>query len=190
MSTAASLDAPVRTLFERLAPLAAEPAPDLGAIGGLLAALAEDREYLARHIDQLGDRSGAHRLVTPERGPRLMLVHRREGEMGAVHSHKVWVAIAPVTGIETHRLYRVARPGEPPSIELAEERHVAPREVVTMLPPDDVHAHGHVRGIGDPAYILILTGDNQVQFEREQYDLRRGSVRLLPPGDAGDWLAG
>lgn len=189
MSAEAILDAPVRRLFERLEPLAAAPAPDLNAIGRLLAGLAEDHEYMAHHIAVLGGRSGARALVAPETGPRLMLVHRREGEMGAVHSHRVWVALAPTSGVETHRRYRVQRANGQARVEVAEERHLEPGESATLLPPDDIHAHGHARGVGEAAYVLILAGDNQVRFEREQYDPATGAVRVLPPGDPGDWLA-
>ncbi len=42
---------------------------------------------------RMGDVSRSTPLFVPERGPRLFLVHRRDGEMGAVHDHKVWLAI-------------------------------------------------------------------------------------------------
>ncbi len=188
--TQATLDAPVRGFFERLEPLAASPAPDMPAIAGILTELAQDQEYFAHHIERVRDMSGAKPIHMPERGPRLMIVHRLNGQMGAVHSHKVWVAIAPLAGVETHRLYDVAKktPEGQATLKLAEERHVGFGEAVTMVPPQDVHAHGHVEGIGDAAYVLILTGDNQVSFEREQYDPKAGTWRALKPGDGGDWL--
>ncbi|MGE5597732.1 MAG: hypothetical protein ACM3S1_17035 [Hyphomicrobiales bacterium] len=187
--TEVALDAPVRSFFERLAPLAG-PEPDLPAIASLLAEFSRDTEYLAHHIDRIRDQSGAKPIHAPERGPRLQIVHRLEGQMGAVHSHKVWVAIAPIEGVETHRRYDVLERDERSArLALAEERHLGPAETVTMTPPNDVHAHGHVRGIGDPAYVLILTGDDQRRYTREQYELRDGTWRELPPGDGGDWVA-
>lgn len=188
--TLATLDTPIRTFFERLEPLAAAPSPDMTSIAAMLTELAGDQEYFEHHIDRVRDHSGAKPIHTPERGPRLMIVHRLTGQMGAIHSHKVWVAIAPLAGVETHRLYDVKNktPDGHATLKLAEERHVGSGESVTMVPPRDVHAHGHVEGIGDAAYLLILTGDNQVTFEREQYDLAAGTYRVLPPGDAGDWL--
>ncbi|HMO54546.1 MAG TPA: hypothetical protein PJ994_08590 [Tepidiformaceae bacterium] len=58
-------------------------------------------------------------------------------------------------------------------------------EFATLTPPNDVHAHGHVPGIGSAAYILVLTGRPQVQFERQEYNLERGTWRTLAPGDMG-----
>lgn len=181
-------DAPIRELLERIAGPASMPSPDLPAIGAALVTLAGDVTYLAGRIRELGDTSGMIRLHAPERGPRLMLVHRLEGQMGAVHDHRVWVALATVAGLETHRRYR--RPASPTDAPtLAEETLVAARESVTLLPPDDIHDHGHVRGRGDPAYCLILTGDDQRRFERTEWDLASGRSRILRPGDGGRWVA-
>jgi hypothetical protein len=58
-----------------------------------------------------------------------------------------------------------------------------------MLPPDDLHDHGHIAGRGAPAYVLILTGDDQTLFERNEWDLVTGRHRILRPGDGGRWLA-
>jgi hypothetical protein len=41
-------------------------------------------------------------LIRPPGGPRLVLVHRPEAVMGYTHSHRCWVVIAPVRGVETH----------------------------------------------------------------------------------------
>jgi hypothetical protein len=82
-------DAPVRELLEAIAGPASRDRPDLAAIGDALVALAGDTAYLARWIDELGDRSGMVRLHAPERGPRLMLVHRLTGQVGAIHDHRV-----------------------------------------------------------------------------------------------------
>lgn len=188
--TLAALDSPVRTFFEQLAPLAGE-SPDLPAIASLLASFSQDRDYLQHHIDNMGDRSGARPLHMPERGPRLMVVHRLDGQMGAVHSHKVWVAITPITGVETHRRYDVVSRdalAATATLKLAEELHLDPAEAATLTPPNDIHAHGHAHGIGEAAYVLILTGDDQRLYEREQYDLKTDTYRVLAPGDAGDWL--
>ena len=45
-----------------------------------------------------------------------------------------------------------------------------------------MHEHGHVEGIGEAAYILVLTQRPQVQYERVQYDLRRGTWERLAVG--------
>ena len=185
----ASLDAPVRDLLERIAGPDAASTPDLVAIGVALAELAGDTDYLARWVDDLGDESGLRKIHAPERGPRLMIVHRREGEMGAVHDHHTWVAVSPITGLETHRRYRVVGSGAAARPERVEELALAPTDVVTMLPPEDLHDHGHIAGRGAPAYLLILTGDDQTLFERNEWDLVTGRHRILRPGDRGRWLA-
>ena len=78
----AGLDGPVRSLFERIAgPAAGEP-PDLEAIAAALVELAGDRDYIGRWVTTLGETSGGLAIHAPERGPRLMIVHRGEGQIG------------------------------------------------------------------------------------------------------------
>jgi predicted metal-dependent enzyme (double-stranded beta helix superfamily) len=184
-----TVDLPVRELLERIAGPAAQPTPDLASIGAALSALASDADYLGRWIDRLGGRSGAQPIHAPERGPRLTLVHRPEGEMSAVHSHGTWVAISPIVGVETHRRWRIVGTGANPGIELAEDLALEAAQVATLLPPDDIHDHGHLAGRGSPAYALILLGDDQTKFTRTEWDLATGRSRVLVPGDGGRWLA-
>ena len=190
VSDLTGVDAPVRALFERVAASLRPETPDLAAIADALVELASDVDYLAPRIAELGDTSGAIRLHAPERGPRLMLGHRREGQMGAVHDHGCWVAVTPIVGIETHRHCRVGATGAgAPRPVLVEERALAPRDAVSLITGDDLHDHGHVAGRGDPAYVLILTGDDQNRFRRTEWDLDTGVSRILEPGDRGRWLA-
>ena len=183
----AGLDAPVRALFERIAAATTGTAPDLAAIGAALVELAADRDYLAPLVSEIGDRAGPLRIHAPARGPRLMLVHRPEGRMSAVHDHGTWVAISPVRGLETHRRYRVRGNGDAARLEAVETRHLAPADAVTLLPPDDLHDHGHLGGHGLPAHVLILTGDDQLRYPRTEWDLATGRHRVLAPGDLGRW---
>ncbi|MGH2464804.1 MAG: hypothetical protein ACRDGI_05030, partial [Candidatus Limnocylindrales bacterium] len=81
VAATAGLDAPIRRLFERIAGPAAASTPDLAVIGAALAKLAADVDYLSGWIADLGDETGLRRIHAPERGPRLQIVHRREGEM-------------------------------------------------------------------------------------------------------------
>lgn len=109
--------------------------------------------------------------------------------MGAIHDHGCWVAIASITGIETHRHFRAGASGsELARLELITEREVGPGEAVTMLTGDDIHAHGHVAGRGEAAYVLIMTGDDQRLYRRREWDAATGRVRVLEPGDGGRWL--
>jgi predicted metal-dependent enzyme (double-stranded beta helix superfamily) len=189
MGSIATLDGPVRGFFERLETLAGT-VPDMGRIPALLVELSRDGDYFAHHIAAAPE-NGSLPIYAPEHGPRLTLVHRPEGTVGAVHSHSVWVALAPITGTETHRRYDVLerRNDGQAKLALAEERHLdgGSGAAATLTPPNDVHAHGHVEGIGEPAYVLILAGDNQVLYERQEYDLRAETWRTLAPGDRGHW---
>lgn len=137
----------------------------------------------------MGDVNGAMSLHVPERGPRLFLVHRRTGQMGAVHDHGVWVALAAVTGVETHRRWRPRSADDRARIAIVEEQALEPGRCVTLLPPDDIHDHGHRLGVGKAAYLLILSGDDQFRQRRHEWDPMSGRVRTLEPGERGRWLA-
>ena len=182
------MDEPIRTFFDRAG--AYLERPDGDAIGRELAALANDGDYAAHLVSRLDEgTTGGLALHAPERGPRLLFVHRPEGVMSWTHSHSVWVALAPVHGLETHRRYDVRDLASPPGgrarLEVAEERRLRQGDVVLMIPPDDVHSHGHERGHGLPPYTLILSGDDQFRYERAEYDLVQETRRTLVPGDRG-----
>jgi len=182
------LDAPLRRLFERVAASASGAIPDLPPIGVALADLASDLDYMAGWAARLGDRNGNLPMHAPVRGPRLLLVHRLEGHMSAVHDHGTWVALSPVSGLETHRHYR--RPADPAGQpEIDEVRSLGPADTATLLPPDDVHDHGHLAGHGSPAHVLVLLGDDQTVCERNEWDPATGRHRLLRPGDPGRWVS-
>jgi len=184
-----TLDAPVRALYERVAQAIEGDAPDMPAIAAAMVALATDHDYLAPRVRSLGDRPGSVGLHVPARGPRLTLVHRGDGQMGAIHDHGCWVTLACITGIETHRHFRAAATSaQLASLELITDRAVGPGEAVTMLTGDDIHAHGHVAERGEAAYVLIMTGDDQRLYRRREWDTATGRVRVLEPGDGGRWL--
>jgi predicted metal-dependent enzyme (double-stranded beta helix superfamily) len=183
------IDAPVRSLFERIAGPAAASPLNLAAIGAALADLAKDVDYLATWVARLGDRGGGLPIHAPARGPRLLLVHRSEGQMGAIHDHATWVAITPILGLETHRRYRIVGEGSAARPEVVETRALEPSNFATLLPPEDIHDHGHLAGQGVPAYVLIMTGDDQTRFRRNEWDPETGRHRILEPGDGGRFLA-
>ena len=183
-----SADAPVRRLLDRIAALTETTMPsDLAPAAVALADLASDLDYVGGWIRRLGDASGLVAIHAPERGPRLMLAHRLDGRLSAVHDHGTWVAIAAVTGAETHRRYERDAVSDAP--RPSETVVLGPADVVTMLPPNDVHDHGHIMGSGAPAYVLILTGDDQRRYRRNEWDIASGRHRILEPGDLGRWTS-
>jgi predicted metal-dependent enzyme (double-stranded beta helix superfamily) len=184
-----ALDGPVRALFERVSIADRPGSPDLDALGAALVALATDLDYVTRWVERMGDTNGGMPIHAPARGPRLSIVHRPEGQMGAIHDHGTWVAISPIVGLETHRRYRIGGEGASARPEVAETLYLEPSQIATLLPPDDLHDHGHMTGHGAPAYVLIMIGDDQTQFTRNEWDLATGRHRFLLPGDGGRWLA-
>ena len=179
--------APLRHFLTQLDELNSRDAIDMDKVGRALAELAADDEYFAPLIAEMpAGAPGVHWLVQPERGPRLVLVHRPEGVMAYTHSHRCWVAIAPIRGVETHQHWHAVRhPGGRAELSLAGERALRGGDVVTLVPPDDVHNHGHVTGTGPTPYSLILLGDDMLLFERQEYDPERGTWQELKPGDPG-----
>jgi predicted metal-dependent enzyme (double-stranded beta helix superfamily) len=178
---------PLRHFLARLDELPSGEAADMDAVGRALVELAADEEFFAPLIAQLpSDSPGVHWLIRPERGPRLVLVHRPDGVMAYTHSHRCWVALAPVRGVETHQHWDVIRHADGRAeLSLADERALHRGDAATLVPPRDVHNHGHVTGSGPTPYSLILLGDDMLVFEREEYDPEQGTCRGLAPGDPG-----
>ena len=185
--TTGALPSPLRSFLARLDELPAGDAPDMDQVGRALVELAADEAFFAPLIARMpAGEPAVHWLVRPERGPRLVLVHRPDGVMAYTHSHRCWVALAPVRGVETHqRWHAVRHAGGRAELSLADERALHRGDVATLVPPHDVHNHGHVTGTGPSPYSLILLGDDMLLFERAEYDPERGTWRGLPPGDPG-----
>jgi hypothetical protein len=90
---------PLRRFADRLDEVRSADVVDMGQVGRVLVELAGDEEFFGPLIAQLPAGSpGSRWLIRPERGPRLVLVHRPDGVMGYTHSHRCWVGIAPVRG--------------------------------------------------------------------------------------------
>lgn len=178
---------PLRHFVGRLDALRSADVVDMHQVGRVLVDLAADDEFFGPLIAQIPSGSPGNRwLMRPERGPRLVLVHRPEGVMGYTHSHHCWVGIAPVRGVETHQRWDVVRhAGGVAELHLANERALVHGDVATLVPPRDVHNHGHVVGSGPSPYSLILLGDDMLLFDREEYDPETGTWRALAPGDPG-----
>jgi predicted metal-dependent enzyme (double-stranded beta helix superfamily) len=182
-----ALAGPLRRFVEQLDGLHSAGVPDMGEVGRLLVDLAADEEFFAPLIAEIPAQSpGGKWLISPERGPRLVLFHRPDGVMAYTHSHHCWVAIAPVRGVETHQRWDAVRYKDGRAdLRLADERALVPGDVVTLVPPRDVHNHGHVAGTGPSPYSLILLGNDMFLFNRQEYDPERGTWRALGPGDPG-----
>ena len=178
---------PLRHFLAQLDDLRSADVIDMDQVGRVLVELAADEEYLGPLIAEMPAESpGGKWLVKPERGPRLVLFHRPEGMMACTHSHHCWVGVAPVRGVETHQRWNAVRHEHGRAeLSLSDERALRRGEVVTLVPPRDVHNHGHVVGTGPSPYSLILLGDDMYLFEREEYDPERGTWRELAPGDQG-----
>lgn len=187
------MDHLLRCLLTDLEPLGATP--DEGSLASIVQSFVADEDYWRHHIDRAG---GKHVLLHGgQRGPQVALAHRCNGTMSYVHSHRVWVALAPVAGAETHRRYAVTdRHDDMVRLAMTEERvlRAADRDVVTLLPPDDIHNHGHQLGSGDCPYTVIVLGDDQLRFDREEFDLETAPERFKSKDSglsnwAGSWLA-
>jgi predicted metal-dependent enzyme (double-stranded beta helix superfamily) len=182
-----SLPSPLSRFLAQLDELRSGDALDMSQVGRLLVELAADEEYLGPLIAKIpAESTGGHWLVRPDRGPRLVLFHRPEGMMACTHSHRCWVAIAPVRGVETHQHWDAVRHEDGrAALRLADEQALHRGDAATLVPPRDVHNHGHVVGSGPSPYSLILLGDDMLLFEREEYDPEQGTWRTLAPGDPG-----
>jgi predicted metal-dependent enzyme (double-stranded beta helix superfamily) len=161
---------------------------DPRVVAGLLAGFATNREYFEPLIAPMDpDQMGGAALHVPDEGPRLFLMHRPKGVMSYVHSHGTWAVVAPIAGVETHRAYRVE--GEAANgrarLRVAQELPLTPGASAFVVPPYDIHSHGHAGGEDDSPFTLILTGEDQTKFARREYDLDAGTYRDLPPGDLG-----
>ena len=155
-------------------------------VGQVLVELAADEEFFGPLIAQLPSGSpGSRWLIRPERSPAGARPPPG-GSDGLHHSHRCWVGIAPVRGVETHQKWDAVRhAGGRAELRLADERALVHGDVATLVPPRDVHNHGHVAGSGPSPYSLILLGDDMLLFDREEYDPERGSWRALAPGNPG-----
>ena len=73
----------------------------------------------------------------------------------------------------------VRQDGGRAELRLADQRALARGDVTTLVPPRDVHNHGHVAGSDPSRYSPILLGDDMLLFSREEYDPERGTWRAL-----------
>ncbi len=183
-----ALDAPLRALFAEIAAADDPAAPDLARIGRALIAFSQDHDYLAPRLVADAHGIARIRLHIPTRGPRLQVVRRPRGMMSPVHDHGSWVVMAPIAGVETHRRYRADGPGTDARVAEVARDALGAHAALTLMDPDDIHDHGHLEGNGDPAWLLVINGDEPAAVTRREWDLARGTCRILRPGDGGRFL--
>src|ERR1700746_421737 len=99
MPSSGGLPGPLRHFADRIAEGRSAKGLDMDQVGRGWVEPPADEEFFGPLIAQTPSGSpGSRWLIRPERGPRLVLVHRPEAVMGYTHSHRCWVAIAPVRG--------------------------------------------------------------------------------------------
>jgi predicted metal-dependent enzyme (double-stranded beta helix superfamily) len=115
----------------------ASDVPDMEQVGRLLVELAANEEFFGPLIAEMpADQAGGKWLVKPERGPRLVLLHRPDGVMAYTHSHHCWVAVAPVRGVETHQRWDAVRHEDGRAeLRLAGDRAMRHGDVATLTSP-------------------------------------------------------
>jgi hypothetical protein len=123
--------------------------------------------------------------------------HFTAGSLAMALAHAQHVTDAEPTQLVARCLHnRNARSGSPGSdtvttaegsanMRLVDERALDPGEFVTLVPPGDIHSHGHAIGTGSSPYSLILLGDDMLRFERKEFDLEQGLWRRLGPDEPG-----
>ncbi|MPZ22485.1 MAG: hypothetical protein GEU28_02855 [Dehalococcoidia bacterium] len=179
--TVQELDSPLKVLYERIAPFTG-PDPEMDSIASALADLGMDDEYGSYVLSQV-EPGSLKQVHVPEQGPALLVVYSGPGRIPPIHSHRTWAALAPITGVETHRQYElVDHTHERATLRKIDERRVTKGQTVTITPPRDIHDHGHIEGTGDPACFFVLTGINQLIHPREQYVYPEGPYRIIEPG--------
>ena len=132
-----ALPGPLRHFADRLDEVRSADVVDMNQVGRLLVELAADEEFFGPLIAQIPSGSpGSRWLIRPERGPRLVLVHRPEAVMGYTHSRRCWVGIAPVRGVETHQKWDAVRHADGQAeLRFEDERALVRGDVATLMPP-------------------------------------------------------
>ena len=184
-----ALDAPLRALFEVVAVADRPGAPDLAAIGRAMVTLARDHDHLLPR-----DRgAGRHERHAPAPRPGA----RPAADAGPPHARArsarstttaagspwrpswAWRRTACIAS--SAAASRRGWSGSP-------SRRSTTATAATIVPPNDLHDHGHLVGQGDAAYVLIMTGDDQNRFVRQEWDLATGRHKVLPVGERGRWV--
>jgi hypothetical protein len=164
MPNLAELDSPVRSLLEEVLS-SSTPQPNLVRIRpGACRLRARHGLPRAPHGEtrtrpaSFGQRELAR---TADDEPVLLLVHRPEGVMSkctpTAFGWRSPPLPAPKPTASSKSAAEPRRCCRPPSARRAPPR-ASSSDFVTMAPPEDVHDHGHVSGIGQPAFILVLYG--------------------------------
>ena len=152
-------------------------AAGLDAVGRLLAeesakpGFVPDAEMRSLH----GSDSTFTILQSDPDGLTLMLAKFSAEEETPVHDHGSWGVACVVRGRDRYRHY-ATRDGK---VALLYEKVLEPGGFVTWPdPPEDIHSQ---RGIGEPAWELVLFGKDVTRIPRHYHDLATGKVRTSLP---------
>ena len=108
-------------------------------------------------------------------GLTLMLARFSDLEETPVHDHGSWGVACVIRGTDRYRHYEV----NGGRVALLYEKELSPGSYVTWPdPPHDVHSQ---RGIGEPAWELVLFGRDVTRIPRHYHDLVTGEVRTARP---------
>ena len=133
------LPGPLHRFADRLDEVRSADIFDMDQMERVLVELAADEEFFGPLIAQLPSGSpGNQWLIGPNEVPGCARPPAG-GVMGYTHSHRCWVGIAPVRGVEIHQKWDAVRhAGGLAELRLADERALVRGDVATLVAPRDV----------------------------------------------------
>jgi hypothetical protein len=133
-----------------------------------------------------GPRAQSGPLYQDETG--LTLVRARFGPeaLTPIHNHGSWGVVGVYQGRDRYQLWRRLDDGHGPgeaTVQLVEERVLAPGDVVILPPPpQDIHAQQGMDGAAALEYVLFGRGDIAMTQPRLYFDPTQGTAEQVVPG--------
>lgn len=172
-------EAGMQRLAECMRQLVQEPAVR-DAHAGVLAGAGTGSDAAGVYRDT-GRRSEV--LYTDDTGLTLVRSRFDPDEPTPVHSHSTWGVVGVYAGRDRHQTWKRLDPGTGAGyaeLELLEEQVLVPGDVELIPhPPQDIHAQ---QGDGEPAYELVLFGQNAMVIPRLIFDPAQQHAREVIPG--------
>lgn len=123
-------------------------------------------------------------LYTDATGLTLVRSRFDPDEPTPIHSHSTWGLVGVYAGRDRHQAWKRCDPGTGAGhaeLELVEERVLVAGDVTLIPhPPQDIHAQ---QGDGEPAYELVLFGQNAMVIPRLIFDPTHQLAREVIPGE-------